>query len=253
MDVLIVAWYGWLSRLAQGPVLTVQGWADAAGLPIFSAVAFGLIGALSPCQFTTNLGALAVASAQPGRARPVVLAAVYVAGKVTVYSLVGAAVVLAGIQLQAASIPVIVVARKALGPLMILVGLGLLGVWRPRLALGHRLASRPCDHLAARGVAGAFVLGVAFSFAFCPTLFWLFFGLTIPLALRSAGGWAFPGLFALGSSLPLLAVAALVSAGAGAVGTLAGGMRRLDRPLRIVAAVVLLVAGLHDTVVYWVL
>ena len=97
------------------------------------------------------------------------------------------------------------------------------------------------------------MLGLVFALAFCPTLFWLFFGLTVPLALKSAGGWSFAGLFAIGSSLPLLAVAALATAGAGAIEGLVGSIGRLERPLRIVAAVVLVIAGLHDTLVYWML
>ena len=124
------------------------------------------------------------------------LAVAYVAGKVSVYTAVGALVILAGIQLDHLAIPVILLARKLLGPLMIVVGLSLLGVVRARTSLGRRLAFRLRDRLAGRGPLGAYLLGLAFSFAFCPTLFWLFFGLTIPLALRNAGGWAFPGAFA---------------------------------------------------------
>ncbi len=253
MERIIVAWYGWLSGLTQGTVFVVQGWDDRLELPLLSAVVFGLIGTTSPCQLTTNLSALAWASARPGGGRPLRLALAYVAGKMSVYTLVGGAIFLLGRELQAASIPVVIVARKALGPLMIVIGLGLLGFWRFRLGLGQALALRLRDRLKAPGAGGAYLLGVAFSFAVCPTLFWLFFGLTIPLALRSAGGWAFPGLFALGSSLPLLVVTGLVSAGAGAVEVVAGGVRRLDQPLRIAAAIILLVAGIHDTVVYWAL
>ncbi len=94
---------------------------------------------------------------------------------------------------------------------------------------------------------------MVFSFAFCPTLFWLFFGLTVPLALRSPGGVAFPGLFAVGSSLPLLAMTVIVGAGVATASSLAGGMRRVERVLRVVAGTVLILAGLHDTVVYWLL
>jgi len=248
---LVLAWYGWLGGLTQGLVVGLQSLADAVALPAAAAVIFGLIGATSPCQLTTNLGALAYASARPGRRRPIHLALAYVAGKVTVYTLVGAAVVLAGLQLQAVSIPVVVVARKALGPLMIVVGLVLLGLWRPRISVGNQLAARLRGGVGGSGVRGAYVLGLVFSLAFCPTLFWLFFGLTLPLALRSAGGWSFAGLFAIGSSLPLLAVATLVPVGAGAVEALAGSMRRLERPVRGAAAVVLVVAGLHDTLGYW--
>jgi cytochrome c biogenesis protein CcdA len=249
---LVVAWYGWLSGLTQGLVLGLQDLADSIALPAAAAVIFGLIGATSPCQLTTNLGALAYAAGRAGRGRALGLTLAYVAGKVTVYTLVGAAVVLAGLQLQAVSIPVVLIARKALGPLMIVVGLALLGFWRPRFSAGQRLAARLRGR-AGTGVTGAYLLGLVFALAFCPTLLWLFFGLTIPLALKSAGGWSFAGLFAIGSSLPLLAVAALVTAGAGAIEGLVGSIGRLERPLRIVAAVVLVIAGLHDTLVYWML
>lgn len=91
--------------------------------------------------------------------------------------------------------------------------------------MGQRLALRVRERVTPRGLAGAYVLGVMFSFAFWPTLFWLFFGLTVPLAFRSAGGWAFPGLFAVGSSVPLLLVTTLVAAGAGAAEAWTGGIR----------------------------
>ena len=253
MDQIILAWYGWLSRLTQGPVLALQAWDSAISIPLLSAVVFGLIAAAAPCQLTTNLGALAYASAHPEGARPLRLALAYVVGKIAVYGLVGGAVVLAGRELQAYSIPVVIAARKALGPLMIIVGLGLVGLVPLRIGFGQRLARRLADPLRAWGLSGAFLLGVAFSFAVCPTLFWLFFGLTLPLALKSTAGWAFPGLFALGASLPLLAVTGVVTAGVGAVDAVAGGVRRLERPLRMAAAVILMLAGLHDTTVYWLL
>lgn len=253
MDALILAWYAWLSRLSQSTVFGLGDWADRLGLPLVTAVVFGLIGALSPCQLTTNLSALAYASAHPGGGRPFMLAVAYVAGKVSVYTLVGTLVILAGLQLDAMSIPIVLIARKALGPLMIIVGLSMFGLLRLRASFGQRLGLGLRQRLSTRGLASAYLLGVAFSFAFCPTLFWLFFGLTIPLALRSAGGWAFPGLFAVGSSLPLLVVSGAVAAGSGAIQQLAGGLRRVERPLRAVAGAVLVIAGLHDTIVYWVL
>ena len=159
----------------------------------------------------------------------------YAAGKISVYSVIGALVILAGLKLEAASIPVIVVARKLLGPLMVLVGLGMVGAIRLRGAFGQRLSLRLRDALPTRGTAGAFLLGVVFSFAFCPTLFWLFFGLTVPLGLRSVGGWTFPGLFAVGSTLPLLVASSVVAVWFGAVERLAGGMSRMYRAAGVVA------------------
>ena len=86
---------------------------------------------------------------------------------------------------------------------------------------------------------------------FWPTLFWLFFGLTVPLALQSPAGWSFPAVFAVGTGLPLLVVASVVSLGLGAAETLAGRIGAVHRAVGHVAGVVFLLAGLHDTLVYW--
>src|SRR5207249_5399120 len=147
--------------------------------------------------------------------------------------------------------PVVMAARKGLGPLMIVVGLALLGLWRPRFSVGHQLASRLQGRMKGSGAGGAYLLGLVFSLAFCPTLFWLFFGLTLPLALRSAGGWGFPAAFAVGTGAPLLALAGVVSLGLGTAERIAGRLARLNRGVGWAAGVVFVVAGLHDTIVYW--
>ena len=251
MGDLVVAWYAWLSQLAQGPVLVIEGWNDALNVPALSALLFGLIGATSPCQLTTNLGALAFSVSRPGRLGLVRASLLYVLGKVAVYFTVGAIVILLGVQLQAASIPVVVVARKLLGPLMIAIGIALLGVIRLPSAPGGGVSEAVETRLLGGGRGSAFLLGVVFSFAFCPTLFWLFFGLTVPLALRSPGGWAFPGLFAVGTALPLLVVAIGVALGLGTTERLAGGLTRLHGAVRWAAGGLFILGGLHDTIVYW--
>lgn len=251
MQDVILTWYIWLSTLSQGVVFTLEAWTEGMNLPLTSAVLFGLIAAASPCQLTTNLGALAYAARESSRGGAFSSALAYAAGRISVYGIVGALVIVAGLQLQAVSVPVVVVARKLLGPVMVLVGLGMLGLLRLRGPSGQRLGLRLRQALPTRGPAGAFLLGMVFSLSVCPTLFWLFFGLTVPLALRSVGEWSFPGLFALGSMLPLLMVSAIVALGSGAVELMAGPASRFHRPVSLAAGGIFILAGLHDTVVYW--
>ncbi|MDP3940654.1 MAG: sulfite exporter TauE/SafE family protein, partial [Deltaproteobacteria bacterium] len=130
MAEIVIAWYSWLSGLTQGPILVIQDWIEGSSVPLVSALLFGLIGATSPCQLTTNLGALAFSASRAGTAPVLGASLAYVAGKVLVYSVVGGLAVVLGLQLQGASIPVVLVARKLLGPLMLLVGVGLLGLIR---------------------------------------------------------------------------------------------------------------------------
>lgn len=248
------AWYVWLSGLNAAATEPLNALSDDLGVPLLSALLFGLMGSTSPCQLTTNASALVyvIRGAGAGERGWATGALAYLAGKALVYTLVGAAVVLAGQRLPQASIPVIVAARKLLGPLMVLLGLHLLGVARLRFSLGHGLVDRIEARVGA-GAGGAFLLGTAFAFAFCPTLFLLFFGLTIPLALGSSLGAVFPGAFALGTTLPLLVLAGLLATGARAAGAYVASARRASRWLRPVAGVVLVLAGLNDTFTYWFL
>ncbi len=254
MREIALDWYvllGTLNAAVSGPLGAL---ADASRLPLLSALLFGLMGATSPCQITTNAGALAYLSRGAG-ARGGVLAlraaSAYLLGKALVYTLVGVAVILAGQQLAQASVPVVVAARKLLGPLMLVLGLHFLGLLSLRFSLGQGLAGW-LEARSGGGVVGAFLLGTAFSFAFCPTLFLLFFGLTIPLALASPVGVIYPGVFAFGTTLPLLGLIALLTAGVKASAYLAAA-RRAGRWMQPAAGLVLVLAGLNDTFTYWLL
>lgn len=254
MDVikaLMREWYLWLSQFSAALAVPVSSLADRVELPFVIVVLFGVVGAVSPCQLTTNLSAMAYVSSRLGEGRPWREALAYLLGKMLVYTAVGGAAIWLGLQLQAAAIPVVIVARKALGPLMIVIGLGFLGVLRLRGSVGRGFSAWLRARLPRTGTRGAFLLGVAFSFTFCPTLMWLFFGLMIPLALRSPAGWTFPGLFAVGTTLPLIAYAGLLAAGNGAGGGLVERLRRSSRLITRIAGIVFVLVGVHDTLTYW--
>ena len=126
-----------------------------------------------------------------------------------------------------------------------------MGAVRLRGGLGTRLSVRLQALAPGSGTAKAFLMGAAFALAFCPTLFWLFFGLTVPLGLVSPLGVAFPALFAVGTSLPVLVLGGLLAAGAPAdVGDRFG---RAGRILTRVAGAVLIVVGVNDTLSSWAL
>ena len=256
MDVikgLMTQWYLVLSQFSAALTVPVSDLADRVELPLLTVFLFGLVGAVAPCQLTTNLSAMAYVGSRVGEARPWREALAYILGKVLVYTALGAAAVAVGLQLQAAAIPVAMAARKVLGPLMIIIGLGFLGVLRLRGSAGRGVSAWLQARLPPRGALGAFLLGVAFSFTFCPTLFWLFFGLTIPLALRSGAGWAFPGLFAVGTALPLVAFTGLLAVGSGAAGGFVERLKRSHGVASRIAGVVFILAGINDTLTYWAL
>lgn len=251
---LVLTWYQVLSRLSawvSGPIHQLAG---AVNVPLLTALLLGLLGATAPCQLTTSAGALAFITRHAGAGRlPLRLAAAYTAGKVAVFTLVGSTAIALGAGLGTETIPVFIAARKATGPLMLLVGLYLVGLLPLRLPGAGRLEAW-ARRAGARGDSlGAFLLGAAFSFAFCPTLFLLFFGVVMPLGLRTAGGWLLPPAFAVGTVLPLIALAYTAVAASDRLRArlrrAGGGQRRLQR----LAGAVMILAGLNDTFLYWFL
>jgi cytochrome c biogenesis protein CcdA len=285
---LLITWYMWLSSLNAALSEPVRLLTNGLDLPILSALLFGILGTTAPCQLSTNFGALTFLARQPGD-RPATLRATlaYIAAKMLVYTLLGGAVLLAGQQLSALFVPYIVWARQIIGPLMIVLGLAVLGVIRVRWQVGQGVAARleraatagpggeavtrarrpapagapagppapgpAAAEPAAPGPGAGFLLGLAFSCAFCPTLFLLFFGVTLTLAARSPAGLAFPAVFALGTALPLLLFVALALSSAGAAQRFLRRVRRANRPLRRLGGAFLILLGLHDTLVYWFL
>ena len=250
---LMTQWYLMLSQFSAALTVPVSDLADRVELPLLTVFLFGLVGAVAPCQLTTNLSAMAYVGSRVSDARPWREALAYILGKVLVYTLLGAAAVAVGRELQAAAIPVAVAARKVLGPLMIVIGLGFLGVLRLRGSVGRGVFAWLQTRLPQGGAFRAFLLGVAFSFTFCPTLFWLFFGLTIPLALTSAAGWTFPGLFAVGTALPLLAFTTLLVMGTDLAQWFVARIKRSHRLISRIAGAIFVVAGIHNTLTYWML
>jgi len=246
-------WYALLSTFNAAIVTPLSAVEQQINVPLVSALLFGLLGATAPCQLTTNASAMAFVARGAGSPGAVAERTIgYLLGKTLVYTLLGVAVALAGQRLAQQSIPIIVVARKVLGPAMILLGLYMLGVVPLRFSIGHGVADR-IEARASSSALGAFLLGTALSFAFCPTLFLLFFGLTIPLALASPLGVVFPGLFALGTVIPLLVIAALLTLSTSGKHGYVRGVRRAHAWLRPVTAVVLVLAGFNDTITYWLM
>lgn len=219
---------------------------------------FGLIGATSPCQVSTNVAALAFLSRDVADSRRVWAQTVaFVAGKVTVYLVAGGVILGLGLQfnqLTQTAVPVAVIARRALGPLLIAVGLFMLGVLKSRLSFGGRFSAWLEGKVRQRrGILSAYLLGVAFAFTFCPTLFWLFFGLTIPLAIASPGGLLFPGLFAVGTALPVLGLAGLLASGTVNVGHFVKRFKAADVWIQRAVGGLFVLIGVNEIVLYWFL
>ncbi|MGH7826694.1 MAG: sulfite exporter TauE/SafE family protein, partial [Candidatus Binatia bacterium] len=72
-----------------------------------------------------------------------------------------------------------------------------------------------------------------------------------PLAIISAGGWIFPGLFALGTVLPLLVFAGLLASGNDLSSKLTKRLKRYQPRITRISGAIFIIAGINDTFTYW--
>ena len=67
---LIAQWYVMLSQLSATLTVPVSDLAARVELPVLSVFLFGLVGAVAPCQLTTNCSAMAYVGSRVSDARP---------------------------------------------------------------------------------------------------------------------------------------------------------------------------------------
>jgi cytochrome c-type biogenesis protein len=214
-----------------------------------SALWLGILTAISPCPMATNVAAISYIGKRLGSPRQVLLGGVlYTVGRTVAY--VGLAVViLAGLQ----SIPRVSTflqeyMNKVLGPVLIVVGLFLLELIQlgGRSDLGERLGRR----VEGWGLAGALALGVIFALSFCPISAALFFGSLISLAVKYDSRILLPGVFGVGTALPVFAFAVIIGLGVGSLGAAFHKLQRFEWWARRVTGVVFIVVGIYYCLEY---
>ena len=206
----------------------------------------GVLTSISPCPLATNIAALSYVGRHVASPRKAMLAgALYTLGRTIAYVAIAALVISALLSMVEVSATLQRLAAKALGPLLILVGVALLGVI-PLPPFGGGMAQR-MHGMAGRGVWGAIPLGMAFALAFCPVSAALFFGCLIPLATAHASPLALPALYGVGTAMPVLGFAILVAAGAASLGSAYERMRKIERWARPATGIVFILAGIYET------
>ena len=225
---------------------------ESFNMPVLSALFLGLLTAVSPCPMATNIAAVAYVSRRvTERKYAVITGALYTLGRMVSYSILGILLVMAGLEIPGVASLLQDFGEQILGPLLIVVGLLILNIDRLSFGLGGGKLSSIGGKVADWGMIGGFLLGVLFALAFCPYSAILFFGLLIPLALKSSGGVALPAVFAIGTGLPVLVFGTLLSAGIAGVSTWLNAIARVEKVTRIIVSIIFIGVGIY-LVVLWI-
>ncbi len=194
-----------------------------------TALWLGLLTSISPCPLAANIAAMSYVGREVGsRRRTLVGGVLYTVGRALAYAALAA--ILVGGLLSIPQVALFLQAHmnRVLGPLLIVVGVVLLE-WLPIPGFGSGLHDRAGTRLAKAGLLGALPLGSVLALAFCPVSAGLFFGALVPLAVQHRSAVWLPTVYGLGTGLPVVVFAVLVSAGVAWVGA---AVHKLQSPGR---------------------
>ena len=221
-------------------------------IPVLSALLLGLITAISPCPMATNIAAIAYVNRRvKDRRYAVITGLLYTLGRIFSYSIIGALIIVAGLEVPGVASFLQDFGEQILGPLLIVVGVIMLNINRMPFSLGGGRLSSIGEKVANWGMIGGFLLGALFAIAFCPYSAVLFFGVLIPLALKSAGGVTLPAVYAIGTGLPVLVFGVLISLGVARVSTWLNAVTRAEKIVRVVVSIIFIAVGIY-LVVLWI-
>ena len=220
-------------------------------IPAVSALFLGLITAISPCPLATNIAAIAYISRKVAdRKYAVITGSLYTLGRIFSYSIIGILIVVIGLEIPGVALFLQDIGEQVLGPILIVVGLLMLFIDKLSFGKGGGGLAALGGKVADWGMVGGFLLGVLFALAFCPYSAVLYFGVLMPLALKSTGGIALPAIFAFGTGLPVLVIGILLSFGVAGVSIWLNVISRVERIIRIVVAIVFIGVGIYYMVLW---
>ncbi|MCL1694500.1 sulfite exporter TauE/SafE family protein [Lysinibacillus sp. BPa_S21] len=216
--------------------------------PFIIAILLGLIGALAPCQLTGNMSAITFYGSRTLQMKNNWQEIVFfMLGKVVVFSVIGIFAWLFGQSFETGMTKYFPMFRKAIGPIMLVTGLVLIGVLK--LKFLNRISTY-IPSVINEGKLGSFLMGASFSIAFCPTMFVLFFVWLMPTVATSSYGLILPAIFGIATSGPLLVMLGLIHL-FGAKRFIMRTSMRMGRVIQNVAGVILIFIGISDTITYW--
>lgn len=220
---------------------------DSATAPVLIAFLLGILTAISPCPLATNIASIGYISRDLENRKSVFIKGVlYTFGRILAYTALG--IILISILEEGASVFGIQKyiskwGELLIGPILLLIGLFML--WRDKLNLPKFGFNGNGESYAKNDGWGAFLLGVLFALAFCPSSGVLYFGMLIPLSVSSTAGWLLPVIYALATALPVLIVAWIFAYSVKNLSNFYGKIRVIQKWLNLTVGILFIIVGIY--------
>jgi cytochrome c-type biogenesis protein len=228
----------WLTELAQNREI-----------PLLAAFALGLLTAIAPCPLATNITATAfIAKTINSRKKVLLSGLLYTLGRMFSYTAIGAIIYFGANTFQIARL-FQGNGEKYIGFVLVILGLIMLDIIKLNFIKGGNWIDQLSDKFKTKGLLGAFLLGALFALAFCPYSGALFFGMLVPMILKS--GLAIPVLFSIGTGLPVILFAFVIAFSMEKLGMYFKAITKIEKIMRILAGVTFIATGLYYINIYF--
>jgi len=217
---------------------------------ILSAAWLGLVTAVMPCPLAANVAAVTYIARRVGRTRQAVLSSLlYAAGRSLAYVAIAVLLAATGLKIPQVAAFLQLYLNKVLGPVLILVGMVMLGLIRfrlPGVSVGESMQRR----VDRGGPWAAGLLGLVLALSFCPPSAAVFFGTLVPMAVDHKAPLVLPVAYGLCTALPVAVFGVLIALGTTSLGSVLHKVQTFERWARAVTGLVFILVGIYYSLVY---
>jgi sulfite exporter TauE/SafE len=222
---------------------------DNSTFPFLSAAILGLMTAISPCPLATNITAVGYISRDIANNHRVFLnGLVYTFGRALSYMVLALVLYFGADQFRISGI-FQQYGERIIGPLLIIIGLFMMGIIKVKLP-GLGLTGSKNDDIK-KSYWDVLLLGILFALAFCPYSGVLYFGMLIPMTVTQPSGLYLPVVFALATGIPVVLFAWLLAYSASGIGSTYKKLKVFEWWFRKFVAVLFTIVGLYYTLAVW--
>jgi len=218
--------------------------------PILAAFFLGLMTAISPCPLATNLASIAYISRNISSSNRYTLwvGFIYTLGRMVAYTLIAFLIVFIGLNIQLISLELQRYGAYIIGPFLIVAGLIMLNLIRFDFSTKNNRIDSLQKKLSGNGLFGGFLLGMVFALTFCPLSAVLFFGMLIPLSLKTGDPVILPSLFAFGTGLPVIIFSFILAYSVSRLAQIINKVQIFEKYMRRLVSLIFIITGAYYSI-----
>ena len=218
---------------------------DNYNIPLLTAFFLGILTSISPCPLATNITAIAYISKEIKTAKHTIFSGLfYTLGRGISYTLLASLIYFGFSSFQISKI-FQGWGDKILGPILILIGLVMLGIIKINIKNNNQNIEKIKLWLSDKGYFGSFALGILFALAFCPYSGVLFFGVLIPMVLKFTESLLLPPLFALGTGLPVIIFSFILAFSTNKISSIFSKVSQVEKITRKIISAIFIIIGIY--------